>query len=99
MSAVKPANQHKNLLHWGVFAYTEHLGVYDSTRKEWFLEAMNQSIGRNYNVNHLNNWLAGRKKTPQLVTNYLIDSIIQIEIEEDIDADFGRELRRIISAK
>lgn len=41
--------------------YKELTGI---TTKRDLLRRFNQELGTNYNVNHLNNWLAGRKAMP-----------------------------------
>nr|MDA3833320.1 hypothetical protein [Spirochaetales bacterium] len=40
-------------------------GMRWSDAKRELIDDLNRQLGTNYNVNHLNNWIAGRVETPK----------------------------------
>lgn len=52
--------------------------------KQDALDWANNELDTNYNINHLNNWIAGRKPTPKRVQSMMRESVIDYLFGNDV---------------
>lgn len=87
--------QYKNLLDWAINSHSLEDTPTDVSRKNALLAEINTALETNYSEQHLNNWLASRKPTPQRVWRYLAYALIDSEVGYEQPA-LGKELIRLM---
>ena len=88
-------NRYTSILDWAIDAHSFEDTPTNESRKRVLLKEINKALGTNYSEQHMNNWLAGRKPTPQRVWRFLAAMLIDLEVGFK-NPTLGRSLKKLL---